>query len=156
MDIYSKEVRSKVMARVKSKDTKPELLVRRYLHSRGYYYRKNVKKLPGTPDIVLRKYGVAIFIHGCFWHGHEADGEMPASNCAYWQKKIARNKQRDALARRKLIEQGWVVLTIWECQLKPKNRTRTLLGLELCLNKALLNKFGATNNRKREIPSLQK
>lgn len=73
MDIWDKEKRSAVMAKIKSKDTKPELLVRRYLYHRGYRYRKNVKGLPGTPDIVMKKYGIAIFVHGCFWHGHDAE-----------------------------------------------------------------------------------
>ena len=76
MDIWDKKKRSAVMAKIRSKDTKPELIVRRYLWSRGYRYRKNVRGLPGTPDIVLRKYGVAIFVHGCFWHGHEVDGHI--------------------------------------------------------------------------------
>lgn len=87
MDIWTKEKRSAVMARIRSKDTKPELLVRRYLYHRGYRYRKNVKGLPGTPDIVLKKHRTVIFIHGCFWHGHEVDGHIPRSNSAFWQKK---------------------------------------------------------------------
>lgn len=99
MDIWSKEKRSAVMARIKSKDTKPEWIVRRYLYSRGYRYRKNVKKLPGSPDIVLRKYGVVIFIHGCFWHGHSFDGHIPQSNSDYWRKKIERNQKRDVSIR---------------------------------------------------------
>lgn len=90
-----KKKRSDVMAKIRSKDTKPEWIVRRYLYSRGYRYRKNVKGLPGTPDIVLRKYGIVIFIHGCFWHGHEVDGHIPHSNVDFWRKKIERNKQRD-------------------------------------------------------------
>ena len=95
MDIWDKKKRSDVMAKIRSKDTKPEWIVRRYLYSRGYRYRKNVKGLPGTPDIVLRKYGIVIFIHGCFWHGHEVDGHIPHSNVDFWRKKIERNKQRD-------------------------------------------------------------
>ena len=94
MDIWDKKKRSDVMAKIRSKDTKPEWIVRRYLYSRGYRYRKNVKGLPGTPDIVLRKYGIVIFIHGCFWHGHEVDGHIPHSNVDFWRKKIERNKQR--------------------------------------------------------------
>ena len=77
------------------KDTKPELIVRRYLYSRGYRYLKNVKRLPGTPDIVLRKYGIVIFIHGCFWHGHSVDSHMPHSNVEFWERKIGRNRERD-------------------------------------------------------------
>ena len=87
MDIWDKKKRSAVMARIRSKDTKPEWIVRRYLYHRGYRYRKNVKGLPGTPDIVLRKYGVVIFINGCFWHGHEIDGNLPHSREAFRQKK---------------------------------------------------------------------
>ena len=88
MDIWSKKKRSAVMSRIRSRDTKPEWIVRRYLFSRGYRYRKNVKGLPGTPDIVLRKYGIVIFIHGCFWHGHEVDGHIPHSNSDFWKRKI--------------------------------------------------------------------
>lgn len=87
MDIWSKKKRSAVMAKIRSKDTKPEWIVRRYLFSRGYRYLKNVKGLPGTPDIVLRKYGIVIFIHGCFWHGHKVDGHIPHSNSDYWRNK---------------------------------------------------------------------
>lgn len=89
---YKKGSRSYTMSRIKGKDTKPEWIVRRYLFARGYRYRKNVKGLPGTPDIVLKKYGVAIFIHGCFWHGHSIDGHIPHTNSDYWQKKIQRNQ----------------------------------------------------------------
>ena len=95
MDIWDKEKRSAVMAKIRSKDTKPELLVRHYLYHRGYRYRKNVKGLPGTPDIVLKKYRVVIFVHGCFWHGHEIDGTMPHTHTEFWRKKIEQNKDRD-------------------------------------------------------------
>ena len=95
MDIWDKEKRSAVMARIRSKDTKPELVVRRYLWGRGYRYRKHVRGLPGTPDIVLRKYGVVIFVHGCFWHGHETHKRIPSAHHDYWEKKICRNKARD-------------------------------------------------------------
>ena len=86
MDIWDKKKRSAVMAKIRSKDTKPELIVRRYLWSRGYRYRKNVRGLPGTPDIVLRKYRVVIFVHGCFWHGHEAHKRIPSTRHDYWEK----------------------------------------------------------------------
>ena len=122
MDIWDKKKRSAVMAKIKSKDTKPEWIVRRYLFSRGYRYRKNVKGMPGTPDIVMRKYGIVIFIHGCFWHGHEADGNIPRSNTEFWQKKIKRNQERDARNKEALKRMGWRVMTIWECQLKPAVR----------------------------------
>lgn len=141
MDIWDKEKRSAVMAKVRSRDTKPEWIVRRYLFSRGYRYRKNVKKLPGTPDIVLRKYGIVIFIHGCFWHGHDVDSHIPYSNSEYWQKKIERNKQRDERNKSELKRMGWRVMTIWECQLKPAVRQQTLLEMEYHINHTYLEKF---------------
>lgn len=141
MDIWDKKKRSAVMAKIRSKDTKPELIVRRYLFSRGYRYRKNVRGLPGTPDIVLRKYGIVIFVHGCFWHGHEVDGHIPRSNSAFWQKKIERNKQRDARDKEALRRMGWCVITVWECQLKPAVRMRTLLEIEHHLNHTYLERF---------------
>ena len=134
MDIWSKEKRSQVMARIRGRDTKPEILVRRYLYARGYRFRKNVKGLPGTPDIVLRKYRVAIFVHGCFWHGHEEDGKIPETNREFWLAKINRNKERDRRDKERLLAMGWSVVTIWECQLKPAVRQRTLSGLEYYLN----------------------
>lgn len=141
MDIWDKRKRSAIMAKIKSKDTKPEWIVRRYLFSRGYRYRKNVKGLPGTPDIVLRKYGIVIFIHGCFWHGHEVDGHIPYSNSEYWQKKIGRNKQRDERDKAELRQMGWQVMTVWECQLKPAVRQQTLLEIEYHINHTYLERF---------------
>ncbi|MBM6807151.1 DNA mismatch endonuclease Vsr [Bacteroides caecicola] len=141
MDIWTKEKRSAVMARIRSKDTKPELLVRRYLYHRGYRYRKNVKGLPGTPDIVLKKHRTVIFIHGCFWHGHEVDGHIPRSNSAFWQKKIERNKQRDERSKEELRRKGWNVITIWECQLKPAVREQTLMEAEYWINHSYLKRF---------------
>ena len=141
MDIWDKKKRSAVMAKIRSKDTKPELIVRRYLWSRGYRYRKNVRGLPGTPDIVLRKYGVAIFVHGCFWHGHEVDGHIPYSNSAFWKKKIERNKARDERNKEELKRMGWSVMTIWECQLKPAVREQTLLEVEYWINHAYLERL---------------
>ena len=133
------------MARIKGKDTKPEMLVRRYLHSRGYRYRVNVRKLPGTPDIVLRKYKTAIFINGCFWHGHEDCRYfvLPKSNTQYWQQKIERNKERDVEKRIKLRMLGWHTIVIWGCELLPKNRHTTLQALEQTLNKIFLLNNGA-------------
>lgn len=126
------------MAKIRSRDTKPEMIVRRYLYSRGYRYRKNVKGLAGTPDIVLRKYGIVIFIHGCFWHGHDEDGHVPKTNSDFWRKKIERNKKRDARDKDKLIRMGWSVMTIWECQLKPAIRQQTLLEIEYHINHKFL------------------
>lgn len=141
MDILDKKKRSAIMAKIKSKDTKPEWLVRRYLFSRGYRYRKNVKGLPGTPDIVLHKYGVVIFIHGCFWHGHEIDGTIPHTNTEFWRKKIEANRTRDDRNKEALRKLGWNVMTIWECQLKPAMRKHTLLEMEYHINHAYLEKF---------------
>lgn len=129
------------MAKIKSKDTKPEWIVRRYLYSHGYRYRKNVKGLPGTPDVVLRKYGVIIFVHGCFWHGHAVDGHIPHSNSDFWKKKIERNKRRDEYNRAILLKMGWNVMTIWECQLKPAVREQTLLEMEYWINHAFLERL---------------
>lgn len=144
-DRMNKEQRHKCMSRIKSKDTKPELIVRRYLHAHGYRYRINVKRLPGTPDIVLRKYRTAIFINGCFWHGHEGCKYfvMPKSNTPFWEKKIERNKQRDIEKRIQLRHLGWHTIIIWECELLPKNRHTTLQALEQTLNKIFLLNNGA-------------
>lgn len=139
-DRMTKEQRHRCMSRIKGRDTKPEMLVRRYLHSRGYRYRVNVRRLPGTPDIVLRKYKTAIFINGCFWHGHEGCKHfvLPKSNSQFWQQKIERNKQRDIEKRIQLRLLGWHTIIIWECQLKPKQRYTTLQALEQTLNKIFL------------------
>ena len=141
MDIWDKKKRSSVMAKIKSRDTKPEWIVRRYLYSRGYRYRKNVKDLPGTPDIVLRKYGVVIFIHGCFWHGHSIDGRIPHSNSDFWRDKIEKNQLRDEQNKKKLIAMGWAVITIWECQLKSSVLKQTLSELEYYINKHYLDLY---------------
>ena len=139
-DRMTKEQRQKCMSRIKGKDTKPEMLVRRYLHSRGYRYRVNVRRLPGTPDIVLRKYKTVIFINGCFWHGHEGCRYyvLPKSNSQFWQQKIERNKQRDMEKRIQLRLLGWHTIIIWGCELMPKNRHTTLQALEQTLNKIYL------------------
>ncbi len=129
------------MSHVKSRDTKPELIVRRYLYSRGYRYRKNLRSLPGTPDIVLKKYRVAIFIHGCFWHGHESHLRIPKSNCEYWENKINRNRERDEENKERLRKLGWSVMTVWECQLRPELMEKTLLEIEYHLNHNYLNQF---------------
>jgi len=139
MDIWDKKKRSSVMAKIKSQDTKPEWIVRRYLYSRGYRYRKNVKNLPGTPDIVLRKYGVVVFIHGCFWHGHSIDGRIPHSNNDFWRVKIEKNQLRDEQNKEKLLAMGWAVITIWECKLKPAVQKQTLSELEYYINKHYLD-----------------
>lgn len=118
-DNHSKEIRSKNMSHIRSTNTKPEECVRKYLFSRGLRYRKNVRKLPGCPDIVLKKYKTVVFINGCFWHHHDCGRFVwPSSNEEYWHNKIDRNVERDKESQKKLEAQGWQVLVIWECQLK--------------------------------------
>lgn len=134
-DKLNPQQRHKCMQSIRSKNTKPELLVRRFLFAHGFRYRLNVKKLPGTPDIVLRKYRTAIFINGCFWHGH-LDCRyfvLPKTNTQFWKDKITRNQSRDLQRRIDLRKLGWHTITIWECQLKPKTSEQTLLGLEKTL-----------------------
>ncbi len=126
-DNHSPEVRKYNMSRIRSKDTQPEEKVRKYLFSQGYRYRKNVKKLPGCPDIVLAKYKTIIFVHGCFWHMHDCGRFCwPATNVDYWKPKILRNVERDKENQEKLSASGWKVVLVWECQLKPKQIQKTL------------------------------
>ena len=146
MDIWNEKKRSAVMARIKSKDTKPEWIIRRYLYSKGYRYRKNVKKLPGSPDIVLRKNGVVIFVYGCFCHGHNIDGHIPLSNSDYWKNKIERNQERDKLNKQKLLNMGWAVIVVWECQLKRSKREQTLKEVEYYINKSYLDRLRVRNS----------
>ena len=119
-DIKSKEARSKNMSAIKGKDTKPEVIVRKYLFSKGFRYRKNVNSLPGKPDIVLPKYKTVIFVNGCFWHMHKDCKyfKMPKQNADFWESKITGNVERDTKNYKTLIETGWRVIVIWECQLK--------------------------------------
>ena len=120
-DTHSKEVRSRNMSHIRSTNSKPEGIVRKYLFSRGLRYRKNVRSLPGTPDIVLKKYRTVVFVNGCFWHHHDCGRFVwPATNTEYWRKKIDRNTERDKENYDLLTAQGWQVLIIWECQLKKK------------------------------------
>ena len=136
MDKLTKEQRSRCMASIRSKDTKPEILVRRYLFAHGYRYRLNHPRLPGHPGIVMRKYRTVIFVNGCFWHGHEGCKYfvMPKSRTDFWQAKIERNQTRDKEEQHKLASMGWHCITVWECQLKPKVREQTLQSLEYTLN----------------------
>lgn len=136
MDNLSKQKRHKIMASVHSKGTKPEVLVRKYLWKNGFRYRKNNPRLPGHPDIVLRKYRTCIFVNGCFWHGHEGCkySHLPKTNVEYWTKKIKRNRERDKEEQRRLAEMGWHVIVVWECQLKNDKREQTLESLAYTLN----------------------
>ncbi len=128
VDVFSKETRSYNMSRIKGKDTKPEIIVRRYLFSKGLRFRKNDKRYPGRPDIVLPKYNSIVFVHGCFWHQHEGCkyASMPKSNVDFWEKKLNGNIERDQRNQKLLKEMGWNVFIIWECQLKKNNREQTL------------------------------
>lgn len=128
-DVMTSEQRSRCMAAVKGKDTKPEMIVRKYLFSRGLRFRVQVRKLPGTPDIVLPKYKTVNFVNGCFWHGHEGCKyfRLPKSNIEFWKEKIGRNIERDRESRQALLDLGWKVIRVWECELRNKaNREDTL------------------------------
>ena len=156
-DKMTPEQRHRCMSHIRSRDTKPELLVRRWLWSHGYRYRLNVKSVPGKPDIVMRPYRTAIFVNGCFWHGHHvmADGrgekddvvvsskccKIPQSNRAFWVDKIRRNQERDQRNYDQLVANGWQVIVIWECQLKPVLIDHTMREVELQLNKNMLAQY---------------
>ena len=131
-DNHTKEVRSMNMSHIRSTNSKPEEIVRKYLFSKGMRYRKNVSTMPGKPDIVLKKYKTVIFVNGCFWHKHDCGRfVMPSSNTEYWSKKINGNVERDKINIAKLEEMGWRVLVIWECQLKKKVLNDSLNALYL-------------------------
>ena len=119
-DTMTPEQRSRCMSAVKGKDTKPEMIVRRYLFSKGLRFRLHVRSLPGNPDIVLPKYKTVVFINGCFWHGHEGCKyyRLPKSNVEFWESKITNNKSRDVQNEIKLKELGWRVIRIWECEIR--------------------------------------
>ena len=163
MDKLSTEQRHKNMAAIRGKDTKPEMIVRKGLWRRGFRYRLNHKRLPGHPDLVLRKYRTCIFVNGCFWHGHNVaipsrmdDGrckmedvvnslccKIPKTNREFWVAKIRRNKERDNEEQRKLAEMGWHCITVWECELKPTVKEQTLKSLAYTLNKIWLEDHAA-------------
>ena len=159
MDKLSKQQRHNNMAAIRSKDTKPEMIVRRGVWKRGFRYRLNHKRLPGHPDLVLRKYRTCIFVNGCFWHGHKCslttapspkdEGseyimtgseccKIPKTNREFWVNKIRRNKERDKEEQRKLAAMGWHCITVWECELKPSKREETLESLAYTLNRIFL------------------
>jgi DNA mismatch endonuclease (patch repair protein) len=122
MDIWDKDKRSEVMSKIRSKDTKPELALRKALFARGFRYRVNDKNLIGKPDIVLPKYKTVIFVHGCFWHSHEdcKYAGTPKTNTEFWVDKITSNNERDKVNAEKLTALGWNVLTVWECEIRHK------------------------------------
>lgn len=135
------EQRHRCMSRIRSKDTKPEMVVRRWLWAEGYRYRLNLKRLPGKPDIVLRRFHTVIFVNGCFWHGHEDKScfRAPKSNVDFWNSKIQRNRERDKRNYLKLGEMGWNVIVVWECQLAPRCREDTLRAISYKLSKTYLD-----------------
>src|SRR5947207_15294504 len=129
MDKLSQERRSANMARIRSKDTSPELVLRKLIHGLGYRFRLHRKDLPGKPDLVFPARGKVIFVHGCFWHQHPGcrEGRVPGSRIEYWGPKLAKNQARDAKNLSQLEEMGWDVLTVWECSLRESRQlTRTL------------------------------
>lgn len=127
-DVHSKETRSYNMSRIKGTDTKPEILVRKYLFSKGLRFRTHVKDLPGKPDIVLSKYKTIVLVHGCFWHGHENCKYfvVPKTKTDWWLEKIQGNIANDTKNYNLLKEQGWKIITIWECELKRVKQAATL------------------------------
>lgn len=139
------EQRSRCMSKIKSRNTRPEMIVRRFLFSHGFRYRIHARPLPGTPDIVITRLHTCIFINGCFWHGHEGCSmyRLPQTNVDYWTNKIEHNRQRDHATRLRLKAMGWHTVEIWECQLKPKEREITLNGLLRTLNFISLQNQGA-------------
>ena len=138
-DVHTPEQRSYNMSQIRGKNTKPEELVRKYLFSQGFRYRKNDSRLPGKPDIVLPKYKTVVFVNGCFWHGHEGCKYFvwPKNNAEFWKAKISGNIQRDVQCIHLLKEQGWNVIVVWECELKKANREATLIGLGMRLKQML-------------------
>ena len=128
-DTMTPEQRSRCMSAIKGKDTKPEMIVRKYLFSKGLRYRLHVRSLPGNPDIVLPRYKTVVFINGCFWHAHEGCKyyRLPKSNVEFWESKITNNKNRDVLNEIKLKELGWRVIRIWECEIRRvQDRSQSL------------------------------
>ena len=164
-DTMTTEQRHRCMSHIRSRDTKPELKVRRWLWHHGYRYRLNVKSVPGKPDIVMRPYRTAIFVNGCFWHGHGVEIEnskvksekdvdygaaqiensacckIPQSNRAFWVAKIKRNQERDQRNYQLLQKNGWQVIVVWECQLTPHQIEHTMREVELLLNSNMLARY---------------
>lgn len=130
-DVHEPEGRSYNMRQIKATDTKPEMIVRRFLHANGFRYRLHVKDLPGKPDLVLPKYNTVIFVHGCFWHAHEDCDyfKIPKTRAIWWKEKLYGNKERDENNIRRLKEMGWSVIVIWECDLKTEIHKETLIRI---------------------------
>ena len=157
-DTMTSEQRHYCMSQIHSKGTKPEMKVRKWLWAHGYRYRLNVKSVPGKPDIVMRPFRTAIFVNGCFWHGHEGCCRLPKSNQEFWLKKIRRNQERDQENYRVLQENGWQVIVVWECQLTLKLIDQTMNEVELLLNEKFLSSHRKhalvfyNTEEKRELP----
>jgi DNA mismatch endonuclease (patch repair protein) len=130
-DVFTREKRSEVMSKIRSRGTKPENLVAKYLFSRGLRYRRNDKRYPGHPDLVFPKYRTVVFVHGCFWHLHEGCryARIPEDHAAYWSEKLLKNRERDRKEQEELRAMGWKVIVVWECSLRGKDRERTLESL---------------------------
>ena len=156
MDVLTPSQRHTNMSAIRSKDTRPELIVRRYLWSHGFRYRLNNPRLPGHPDIVLRKYRTCVFVNGCFWHGHDGCKyfRMPKTNTDFWEKKIKRNKERDKEEQRQLAKMGWHCITVWECQLKNPHRDQTLRSLAFTLNRIFLDDHAKQYEPIEEAPQM--
>ena len=148
-DILTQSQRHKCMSSIRGKNTKPEILVRKGLHARGFRFRLHNKKLPGSPDIVLPKYGVAIMVNGCFWHGHKGCryATKPKSNVEFWETKIARNRHRDEVTNAHLEALGWHVITIWECELRGKS----ILASRLDALAEEIREAGAAKSKLKEL-----
>ncbi|MBA3648843.1 MAG: DNA mismatch endonuclease Vsr [Chitinophagales bacterium] len=131
MDVHDKRTRSFNMSRIRSKNTKPELIVRSFLHKNGFRFRLHDKKLPGKPDIVLKKYRTVIFVHGCFWHGHKGCKYfvVPKTRTEWWLQKINRNREVDKGVLKKLQKENWKIINIWECAFKAGKSAKTLKKL---------------------------
>lgn len=137
MDIWDKKKRSEVMSKIRSKDTNPEIMLRKALFAKGYRYRINYKKLPGKPDIVLPKYKTAIFVHGCFWHAHEGCkiAHIPKTNVEFWTGKLNKNKERDKKNKSEIQALGWEVITVWECEVTKKALSNIIENIISALNR---------------------
>ena len=133
VDVLTPEQRKLNMSRIRGSDTQPEMLIRRGLHARGFRYRLHDKSLPGRPDLVLPKYSTAVFVHGCFWHGHDCPMfRLPATRPEFWSNKIDRTRVRDERSFASLLRQGWRVLTVWECALRGPYRLPLDLVISTC------------------------
>lgn len=152
-DVLTPEQRHRNMSHIHGKDTKPEMLVRKFLFSHGFRYRLHVKTLPGKPDIVLKKYHTAVFINGCFWHGHKGCKYfvIPKTRIEWWKTKIQKNQERDKRELNVLKELGWHTIVIWECQLKPTCRIETLKRLVFTLNEIHIQDLQFKYKKKSEV-----